>query len=1016
MEAALHGRDDVLGALRARLDLALGGRGAIALVSGEAGIGKSAVVAALARDAEERGAKVTWGRAWEFADAPPYFPLWPCFRSLGIATGSEKRDETRAFLLWEEVTAALSAAAPTVWILEDIHAADLGTLDLLTFLALPIRGIRALVIATVRTPDPRLTDRMRQRLARIARDGVELGLAPLAKGDVAAIIGGAVPERDLQRLMELTGGNPLFVVECARAFRAAGGLEGTLGSLPSTVRQVISDRLAQMPEATQTALAKGAILGREFLAANVGAMSNALPARIIDVLLPALRAGFIAETSPGRFIFTHAIVRDTIEGSLESPERARLHVLAESALRGDGVDVLVERARHALAGLPHGEGAEEVALRAIGLLEHEGAFDRAFELASRLDAAREAGFLKSAPLDLATARLARAAGRSDVTRSICERVIRDAHGNANAFSEAALLHASDVRPGVIDRTQVTFLEQARDMLGATNPALRCRVLARLATALQPAKDPSIPIALTHEAIAGARKSGDAGTLLAVLALAPWGLYTAPLAERVAMVNELRERAIVADDLEKAIQANVMLALYHIEASDLAAFDATVDTLLGLAEAAGHPRHRWRPLLLASMRAITRGQFAESERFVTEVAELAALIDDGALPRTLRLHEIFRARAARRDEEVAQRLLALDEALRISVDAPMFGAILRAACAARIRDEAATRDALALIGGGGSFTAFFADLGPAVFLAEAFALAGTDEQRRVARDLLLKPRAQDASGEVMSFVYEGPIARVLGLLEASLGELVAAERALAEALAIVRSRGHEPWIAQTSYELALVLQRAGRGEEAASLFEESAELARKLGMPGLETVPRASSSIAVTVSLVDTNFVIARGPTTVRIKDSRGMQILARLIASPNEELHVLALASDEPAANIPESSAGEMIDETAKRTYRKRLVELERDLEEAERNADLGRAERLAHEKEALVAELTRAIGMRGRTRQAGSVTERARVNVQRRVKDAIAKIVEADADLGRFFERSVRTGTLCCFRPSSDG
>jgi hypothetical protein len=108
-----------------------------------------------------------------------------------------------------------------------------------------------------------------------------------------------------------------------------------------------------------------------------------------------------------------------------------------------------------------------------------------------------------------------------------------------------------------------------------------------------------------------------------------------------------------------------------------------------------------------------------------------------------------------------------------------------------------------------------------------------------------------------------------------------------------------------------------------------------------------------------------------------------------------------------------MIDETAKRTYRKRLAELERDLEEAEGDADLGRAERLRHEKDALVAELTRAIGMRGRMRQAGSVTERARVNVQRRVKDAITRIGEADADLGRFFERSVRTGTLCCFRPT---
>jgi hypothetical protein len=78
----------------------------------------------------------------------------------------------------------------------------------------------------------------------------------------------------------------------------------------------------------------------------------------------------------------------------------------------------------------------------------------------------------------------------------------------------------------------------------------------------------------------------------------------------------------------------------------------------------------------------------------------------------------------------------------------------------------------------------------------------------------------------------------------------------------------------------------------------------------------------------------------------------------------------------------------------------------------MGRVAKLRREKEALVKELTRAIGIGGRARQARSATERARVNVQRRLKDAIAKIAEADGELGRFFERSVRTGTYCCFRP----
>ncbi|HVZ31837.1 MAG TPA: ATP-binding protein, partial [Polyangiaceae bacterium] len=71
----LHGRDAALRALGTAVEGALAGRGQLASISGEAGVGKSALAVALARDAEAHGFEVTWGRAWEFADAPPYFPV-----------------------------------------------------------------------------------------------------------------------------------------------------------------------------------------------------------------------------------------------------------------------------------------------------------------------------------------------------------------------------------------------------------------------------------------------------------------------------------------------------------------------------------------------------------------------------------------------------------------------------------------------------------------------------------------------------------------------------------------------------------------------------------------------------------------------------------------------------------------------------------------------------------------------------------------------------------------------------
>jgi hypothetical protein len=149
-----------------------------------------------------------------------------------------------------------------------------------------------------------------------------------------------------------------------------------------------------------------------------------------------------------------------------------------------------------------------------------------------------------------------------------------------------------------------------------------------------------------------------------------------------------------------------------------------------------------------------------------------------------------------------------------------------------------------------------------------------------------------------------------------------------------------------------------------------------------------------------------------VKHSRGIGILARLVERPGDEVHVLTLGSDEPSASVAESDAGEMIDPRARESYRERLADLEREIAEAERHADLGRLPKLEQERAALAEELRRAVGLGGRVRRSGSATERARVNVQRRVKDAIARITELDAGLGRFFENAVSTGTFCRFRP----
>src|SRR6185436_12818273 len=133
------------------------------------------------------------------------------------------------------------------------------------------------------------------------------------------------------------------------------------------------------------------VVGRDFTAAVVARMQGGLPAQVIERLTPALRAGILIETRPGQFRFSHILVRDAVEDALGATRAAELHGRAAQALDGEGVDVLVERARHALAALrPEGDPVG-LALRAARALTEMGAADRAFALYQRLEDAGAAG-------------------------------------------------------------------------------------------------------------------------------------------------------------------------------------------------------------------------------------------------------------------------------------------------------------------------------------------------------------------------------------------------------------------------------------------------------------------------------------------------------------------------------------------------------------------------------------------------------------------------------------------------
>jgi hypothetical protein len=181
----------------------------------------------------------------------------------------------------------------------------------------------------------------------------------------------------------------------------------------------------------------------------------------------------------------------------------------------------------------------------------------------------------------------------------------------------------------------------------------------------------------------------------------------------------------------------------------------------------------------------------------------------------------------------------------------------------------------------------------------------------------------------------------------------------------------------------------------------------------QDVPGAPAPAPTSIGLVRDGelWTVTFGDILVRLKDSRGVQMLARLVEQPGQEIHALVLCTS-GGETTAAGDSGEVLDREAIDAYRERLVEVEEELREAEAWNDPARAERARTEMDLLRSELSRAVGLGGRSRRAGSDAERARVNAQRRLRDAVRRITEHSAEIGRHLERAVRTGTFCAYVP----
>lgn len=155
-------------------------------------------------------------------------------------------------------------------------------------------------------------------------------------------------------------------------------------------------------------------------------------------------------------------------------------------------------------------------------------------------------------------------------------------------------------------------------------------------------------------------------------------------------------------------------------------------------------------------------------------------------------------------------------------------------------------------------------------------------------------------------------------------------------------------------------------------------------------------------------VLRYAGTEVVLPDLKGLAYLARLLAEPGREFHAIDLAG----AAVPRQAGLPVIDDEARAAYKRRLEEVECDIDEAVLDGDLARQQLAERDKEFLVAELARAVGLGGRGRTTGDTGERARTAVTRSLRYALARVTAAHPGIGRHLDRAVRTGTFCSYVP----
>lgn len=1029
----LIGRDSELRSIANAIERATRTQsGAFLMLAGQPGMGRTELANAARQVAESHDLLVVDRPCW-----PDHSPSgWPWRRVLEDV-GVEPLSDVGLEPVVDTVDALVERCErrPTLVVLDDLHHASRDTLLFTRLVARSLRAVPLVLVATWRG-DVLPSDDLAADIWRAA-DAL-IVLEPLGQIEVDALLDRSTevsPQR--RRTIERqAGGNPLFVRELARAGDASSR------QVPIIIDDVIRSSFeATTPGERRLALAT-TVFGQN---TPLRVIASVLATNTNDVLETAAAIGALVRLDGSTLRPTSELVVDTVRRIASTSEIKNVHRAVVACLDPpqDASEASL-RASHALAIGLDSEADSVVAVEACrvasqalaraGLLnESANQLERAvaFSRSSPEMSLEPELLFESADALLASGRLGDARERFDEAAASAQAaadqrlVAKSALGLGGIWVEEQRDAPSRERLLGLLAASLAFFENEAS-LGLDDRLLQSRLRVRFAAERVYSGD--AVVADVEVAVNDLRDFDDPRTLAESLSLLHHTMLTPHHAHRrLAVADALLNNAASAGDILYGLMGQCWRAVDLFLLGDPGA-DAALEELRTHAVARGCRSIEYIVAVLDAMRSFCRGDLEQAEALTSGAFDLGTEVGDADAFAYFGGQLVALRWAQGRVDEIRPMVDDLADSPTMKRRDVVFAAV--SAGAAALGDDAdAARRWLDRVGPVAEIPMF------STWLTTMFALSETAyhlDDRGLASELLplLRPFSQLPVRASLGVTCLGPTTRLIGLLQATIGDIDAATLTMEQAATDVRRLGNRPVEAILAADRAALLKRRGRPgdeERAADLMRLAIDAGASMGLTNRVAAWRSERSEPLVPSQLRSgrdrharlceqsdHWKLERDGLSFEIPNSVGVRHLAILLSRPDVEVAAIDLSTNtgsvEPFSSMP------LIDNVARRQYRQRIVDLEEDIIAADAAADLDRGSLLRAERDSLIVHLAASISLTGRTRATSDHHERARMRVTKALRRCIAKIQAIDPIVGSELSLAVRTGSSCMYvtEPSS--